>query len=283
LTKNSTQRHRDTEIFFQESKIKNLNLKILCISVPLCFILFGWHGLQAIHARSLHRSVAPLASQAAPPKTGLICRGDPSRPEIALTFDACQKGKRSGWDEAIFETLVREKVKATIFMGGKWMESHPDAAKKIGANPLFEIGNHSYSHPDFRKISAAKMKEEIRLTQEIQCRLIGRQGVVFRFPYARYSSSAISAVTQEGLYPIQFSVVTGDPDKHESAKTLRRVVVQRAHNGAIVIMHINGRGWHTAEALPGIIHDLSEKGFAFVTVREMLSLPDDRPCNAPSR
>jgi len=33
---------------------------------------------------------------------------------------------------------------------------------------------------------------------------------------------------------------------------------------------MNGRGWHTAEALPPIIAQLRARGFRFVTVSEML-------------
>jgi peptidoglycan/xylan/chitin deacetylase (PgdA/CDA1 family) len=36
-------------------------------------------------------------------------------------------------------------------------------------------------------------------------------------------------------------------------------------------MHINRRGWHTAEALPEIIDTLRQKGFTFTTVSELLS------------
>ena len=35
-------------------------------------------------------------------------------------------------------------------------------------------------------------------------------------------------------------------------------------------MHINGRGWHTAEALPAIIEGLHKRGFRFATVGELL-------------
>jgi peptidoglycan/xylan/chitin deacetylase (PgdA/CDA1 family) len=35
-------------------------------------------------------------------------------------------------------------------------------------------------------------------------------------------------------------------------------------------MHINGRGWHTAEALPDIILALRKRGFRLVTVGELL-------------
>jgi hypothetical protein len=36
-------------------------------------------------------------------------------------------------------------------------------------------------------------------------------------------------------------------------------------------MHMNTRGWHTAEALPAIIAELSKQGFRFVTVTELLT------------
>jgi peptidoglycan-N-acetylglucosamine deacetylase len=37
------------------------------------------------------------------------------------------------------------------------------------------------------------------------------------------------------------------------------------------VLHANGRGWHTAEALPGVIADLRARGFEFATVSEMLA------------
>jgi peptidoglycan/xylan/chitin deacetylase (PgdA/CDA1 family) len=35
-------------------------------------------------------------------------------------------------------------------------------------------------------------------------------------------------------------------------------------------MHVNGRGWHTAEALPEIIQSLRRKGFVFIKVSDLL-------------
>ena len=43
-----------------------------------------------------------------------------------------------------------------------------------------------------------------------------------------------------------------------------------AKNGSIVVMHINGNGRHTAEALPRIVKRLRKRGFELVTVSEML-------------
>jgi peptidoglycan/xylan/chitin deacetylase (PgdA/CDA1 family) len=37
-------------------------------------------------------------------------------------------------------------------------------------------------------------------------------------------------------------------------------------------MHANGRGWHTAEALPQIISTLEAQGYTFVTISDLLNL-----------
>jgi len=37
-------------------------------------------------------------------------------------------------------------------------------------------------------------------------------------------------------------------------------------------MHANGRGWHTAEALPGIIEYLRSQGYTLVTVSQLIGL-----------
>lgn len=40
--------------------------------------------------------------------------------------------------------------------------------------------------------------------------------------------------------------------------------------GAILIFHINGRGWKTKEALPVIVNRLKQSGYRFVLLREIL-------------
>jgi peptidoglycan/xylan/chitin deacetylase (PgdA/CDA1 family) len=47
-----------------------------------------------------------------------------------------------------------------------------------------------------------------------------------------------------------------------------------ARSGSVIVMHINGRGWHTAETLPEIIARLRSRGFTFVTVSQLISAAD---------
>ena len=59
----------------------------------------------------------------------------------------------------------------------------------------------------------------------------------------------------------------------------------RAKPGDILIFHINGRGVHTAEAIPGVVEGLKAKGFRFVLLRDYLgkdagAAPDPDPLRA---
>ena len=81
---------------------------------------------------------------------------------------------------------------------------------------------------------------------------------------------ALAAVAEQGHLAIQWDVITGDPDPHRSAKAMAATILGKAHPGAIIVAHANGRGRHTAEALALAIPKLKEEGYRFVTVSELL-------------
>jgi len=206
-------------------------------------------------------------------KRGLITHGPRSERNIALTFDLCQsQGATSGFDPEIVRILSDSETPATFFPGGLWMRDHRDETRALAGNPLFELGNHSWSHPDFSKIPPERITEEIRKTQRIMWELVGYQTRLFRFPYGRYSEKALDIIGQNGLYAIQWDVVSGDPDPGIDADRMARWVLSRMKSGSIVIMHANGRGRHTARALRPIIQGLKGKGYAPVTVSRLLGL-----------
>jgi peptidoglycan/xylan/chitin deacetylase (PgdA/CDA1 family) len=81
---------------------------------------------------------------------------------------------------------------------------------------------------------------------------------------------ARSTVAALGLQLIQWDVVTGDPAPNVSARAIVRTILSHAQNGSIVIMHMNGRGWHTAAALPVVIAQLRARGYSLVTISGLL-------------
>jgi peptidoglycan/xylan/chitin deacetylase (PgdA/CDA1 family) len=211
---------------------------------------------------------------------------------VALTFDLCEREReRTGYDAEIVNFLRTNGIKATFFAGGKWMRTHADKAMQLMADPLFEVGNHAWTHGNFRMLDLPKMEEQILWTQaqyeqlweELQTRAVARQvdpsemekiprvPSLFRFPYGTCNSQALDLLARYGLAAIQWDVVTGDAARGQTAQAITRVVLQQTKPGSIIICHANGRGHGTSQALPVFVPKLRESGYQFVTVSELLS------------
>jgi peptidoglycan/xylan/chitin deacetylase (PgdA/CDA1 family) len=189
---------------------------------------------------------------------------------ISLTFDACPHAGPAGYDAAITSVLVDSAVPATIFMSGQWVEQHPAQARLLSANPLFEIGNHAYSHPHMTRIRSDVVREELVKTEQILKLYQIEHVPLYRPPFGETSPAVDSIVSACGLTTVMYDIASGDPDSSFHRNRLTRSVVGSAKNGSIVVLHINGRGWHTAEALPLIIAELRSRGFRFVKASELL-------------
>ncbi len=190
---------------------------------------------------------------------------------VALTFDACSTRQPSHYDERVTQVLVDKKVPATIFLGGKWIEENLDHTKYLASLPQFELGNHTFLHPHLTRVSETRLRQELTWTQAVLYTVTGRQATLFRAPYGEYDHRIVRYAAEAGLTTIQYDLASGDPDVHATKEKLIEYVVANAHSGSIIVMHINRRGWHTAEALPEIIDSLRQRGFTFVTVGELLA------------
>lgn len=210
---------------------------------------------------------------------------------VALTLDLCeQPGEIAGYDGAVIDYLRREGVKATLFVGGKWLRSHEIRSRQLMSDPLFEIANHSAAHRNLRLLSGNRLKDEIEAPQRAyeavherfageQCvaaaagawRAVPRRMELFRFPYGACNQAALDAVNDAGLLAIQWNLSTGDPWPGQSAKAIAKAVTANVKPGAILIGHANGRGYHMAEALPLFIPKLKAEGYRFVTVSELIA------------
>jgi peptidoglycan/xylan/chitin deacetylase (PgdA/CDA1 family) len=192
---------------------------------------------------------------------------------VAITFDACATRKGEyGFDREVFDILKREQVPATIFVSGRWVDTHPDAMAELTGDPLIEFGDHSYDHPHMTKLPAARMAAEIDQTEASLGRY-GRRSVAFRPPFGEWNRRVIAVVRGKSLPTVTWDVVSGDPSHKTTTEGMIRVVVGQARAGSIIVFHINGRGWKTHEALPAILSGLRERGFRFVSLSELMRGP----------
>jgi peptidoglycan/xylan/chitin deacetylase (PgdA/CDA1 family) len=225
-------------------------------------------------------------------RVGSIRSAHPSggRKLVALTFDVCEPaGETTGYDDRVVDYLRANGVKATFFLGGKWMATHEERAMQLIADPLFEIGNHSWSHRDERRLTPDQLRREVLWAQAeyelVRERLLARPcaahaaetGAVpplprlYRFPYGTCTTADLGALAALGVAAVQWDVVTGDPAPGQTARMIAQVVLRGVRPGSIVVGHANGLGRHTAEALPLYVPTLRERGYEFVTVSELLA------------
>jgi peptidoglycan/xylan/chitin deacetylase (PgdA/CDA1 family) len=226
----------------------------------------------------------------------------PGKKLVALTFDLCEQPfETSGYQGGIVDVLRSHGIKATFFMGGKWMLSHRERTQQLMSDPMFEVANHTWEHRNLRLMSGQALVDEIKNAQlayeqvreELQAKqCTGPQGNalaheqaprrlgLMRFPYGACSPAALNEVAQQGLVPIQWDVSSGDPTVGLSEQAIQGQVLSNVAPGSIVLFHANGRGWHTQGALPGIIAGLKARGYEFATVSELLAAGE--PVTSPT-
>lgn len=203
---------------------------------------------------------------------------------VALTFDLCEaSGETSGYDGALVDYLRSEGVEATFFAGGKWLMSHPGRGDQLVADPGFEMGNHTWSHANLTVRTGEAMRRQVddadlalvlrRKSATAQGCMLPKpapQGAMFRFPYGSCSAEALDYVNDSGHLAIQWDVDSGDPALI-GARGMAQDMLRAIRPGSIVLMHANGRGKHTAEALRILVPALKAKGYGFVTVGALLA------------
>lgn len=229
--------------------------------------------------------VATATPTATPPRTATPAPGGPSQLVrngsrssglVALTFDM---GGRVEPAVDIMNWLISNRVPATIFITGAIVDSgNTDAGRQVlalvAAHPdLFELANHSYSHPDFTQISAAEMRDELLRTEEAVSR---RQALAmrpwFRPPFGAVNDAVLAGVGAVGYSrTVMWDVDTIDwrpeADGGPTAAQIVSKVTTNATGGSIVLMHLGG--YNTLEALPGIVSGLRAKGLGFSRVGDL--------------
>ena len=216
---------------------------------------------------------APLLAQLPPlvkVSAEVIARPESAGHRVALTFDACSTLDRSYYDERVVAALRQANAKATLFLSGRWAETHLAEVRGLAHDPLFELGNHSYIHPHMTEVSPERQREELLWTQQILLSLTGKLPRFFRPPYGEVDAEVAAVAAEAGLRTVEYDFPSGDPDKKITEERLVAWVIAKARPGSIIVMHMNRHGWHTAEALPEILAGLRAKGLVLSTVGELV-------------
>lgn len=194
----------------------------------------------------------------------LICHGNTDKRQIALTYDT---GFEDSETTEILKVLKKYQIRCTFFMTGFWVNKFPKLANKI-VSEGHEIGNHSFDHPDMRKIPYNDMIKTIIDGEKAIKNITGIRTTLFREPFGHWNDEVLKAVGEAGYkYSIYWSI-----DPIDWALPPMQVIVNKilskAKNGGIVLMHIAGN--NTAAATDRIIENLEARKYKLVTVSKIL-------------
>lgn len=223
---------------------------------------------------SLGPQVSELNNSSCLFQDGMLIHGARNRPQIALTFDACPTSKSPQFDSELFEWLQSSQTPATVFVSGTWALDNTSALSKLDQLPDVEIALHGHHHPRLQGLTTEQLENEITEGADTLKKLGVQALPVFRPPYWDNSTNLVEAMERAEVTGLKGDVALGDPSPTRTAQNMEQDALRWTLAGSIVLLHINGRGVHTTEAVRNFVPALKDRGFQWVKVSELLDYCD---------
>lgn len=143
----------------------------------------------------------------------------------------------------------------------------------------YEIGNHTYLHPDISTISLQRVNLELNATRKLIESVTGRSTILFRPPFnADAEPQTLAEVLPVAESRKQSYITIGesiDPWDWQPGVTADSIVaraIKQKDAGSMILLHDAGGDTReeTIKALPRIIHYFKSHGYKFTTIADVL-------------
>lgn len=219
---------------------------------------------QSTNAKSSRiRGLIKSAFLKAVPVPHIIRHGNPDRPEIALTID---DGPDPVFTPKILDICIHYKLKATFFLVGGCAEQYPDLLQRMDSEG-HEIGNHSYSHPYFNRLTWRAATEEIEMTRSALDSIVGKKCRLFRPPSGKLSLRSLIPAWETGHHVTMWSVDLKDYSAR-TGEVEAKLAQTNLSAGDVVLYH--GTSDAALAALPRVIEAALNRGLKPVTISELI-------------
>jgi peptidoglycan-N-acetylglucosamine deacetylase len=190
---------------------------------------------------------------------------------VALTFDAEHPDRphRPGIAEGLLDVLAERATPSTWFLQGRWVEAHPETARRVAAGGHL-VGNHSFYHARLPLLTDEGLATDIRAAEKA---IVDSVGVDprpwFRCPFGAGSTDprVLGVLERLGYRDTPADVVLEDWEPSRTGPAMARDAIARTPligDGAVILFHSWPPG--TLEALPAVIDGLRAAGATFVRV-----------------
>ncbi|WP_316807646.1 glycosyltransferase [Pedobacter agri] len=208
------------------------------------------------------------------PEKYVIKRFGEADKKIALTFD---DGPDPVYTPQVLSILKQENVPGCFFVVGIMAEKNMELLRQE-YDQGYEIGNHTFFHPDMSAIGPRRVKFELNATRRLIETVTGHSTILFRAPFnADAEPQNISEILPVAQSRKENYINVGeyiDPEDWEPGKTADQIfneVIKQKDNGNILLLHdAGGNREATVAALPRIIKYFKKQGYTFTTVGDLM-------------
>lgn len=195
--------------------------------------------------------------------------------KIVLTFD---DGPDPDFTPRILDILKREHVPAAFFVVGSMAEKNVPILRREFEEG-YEIGNHTFFHPDISTVSVDRVKLELNATRKLIESVTGRSTILFRPPFnADAEPQTLAEVIpvaesrKQSYINIGESIDPWDWQPGVTADSIVARTIKQKDAGSMLLLHDAGGDTReeTVKALPEIIHYFKSHGYQFTTIAAVL-------------
>ena len=241
-------------------------------SIALLFLLSLCLVLPVAHAAAPIPESRGLDWQENDPWPFAVTHGDRDVPQVAITMDDCYD---PNWVKQSWELVTSYGGRMTFYPVGTMLKADAlgpgdgDMWRQIAASGS-EIGTHTHQHLKMTKQNEYNMLLYSKYPQYVTDQLLGYHYPLrtLRPPYGAHNATYERVLKSAGYsHVILWDVDSTDPD----------AVLSKAQNGSIILLHARHKDYTCLEV---IVPELVKRGYALVTVSEMLNLPPLEPQDA---
>ena len=201
------------------------------------------------------------------------CSSGADADRVALTFD---DGPDAAITAQILDLLAAYDAKGTFFMVGQHVAASPQTAARVVAGG-HEVGNHSYSHRDFTKLSEDAACAEISAGEEAIFAATGVRTTLLRPPYAG-EPSWLASWAAANRYRVVEADIWGLDWELRTAQEIADTVLAKVYPGAIILLHdgvapgaaaTQTHRTVTVDATRILLEELHRRHYKLVTVSDL--------------
>ncbi len=192
-----------------------------------------------------------------------IYRGNPEKKAVTINVNVAFGAE---YVPSMLETLEEKGVLANFFIEGKFAVNNADVIRQIVEKGHI-IGNHSYSHADFKTLEGGQMRNEISKTNEVLSSFTDDPIKYFAPPSGSYNQLTVDNANDYEMFTILWTLDTIDWQKPSPDVMLNRII-PKLHDGAVILMHPTE---NTAKVLGEMIDQIREKDYNILDLDKFLS------------